>query len=71
MCNMIKLNSSNIDSVEYNKENSVLSILFVGGGLYNYSGIPASVFQSLINAPSKGKFFHQHIKDIYPTHKVG
>ena len=58
--------SSNLSSVGY--ENGVLEIHFHSGGIYQYDNVPRSVYEALLAAPSKGKYFHKHIKDNYrPT----
>ena len=58
--------SSNLSSVGY--ENGVLEIHFHSGGIYQYDNVPLSVYEALLAAPSKGKYFHKHIKDNYrPT----
>jgi hypothetical protein len=67
--NRTQVFSSSIRSIGY--ENGILEIGFVDGGVYQYSGVPESIYQGLLNAPSKGKFFHAFIKDCFPTNKVG
>jgi len=34
---------------------------------YLYVGVPGPVFQKFASAKSKGKFFNQNIKDMYPS----
>ncbi|TKK23427.1 KTSC domain-containing protein [Enterobacter cancerogenus] len=65
------VSSSNLQSVGYDPSNKVLEIAFHNGGVYQYSGVPAAVHQGLLNAGSKGQYFHQHIKNVYPYRKVG
>ena len=55
--------SSNLRSVGY--ENGVLEIEFHSSGIYQYSNVSAPIYQGLMNASSKGGYFHQHIKDQY------
>ena len=50
---------------------TTLWISFHSGGLYEYSGVPQSVYESLMNAPSKGKYFHAYIKRSYPYRRIG
>ncbi len=66
---MIAVDSSNLSSVGY--ENGTLYISFHSGGLYAYSGVPEYVYFELLNAPSKGKYFHANIKNSYPYDKIG
>ncbi len=66
---MIPVSSSDISSVGY--ENGILYIQFHSGGMYSYSGVPASVYQNLMSAPSKGRYFHANIKGIYAYQRIG
>ncbi len=63
--------SSDLRSVGYDPQQHVLEIEFNSGGIYHYSGAPASVYTSLISAASKGQYFHRFIKDVYTYQRVG
>ena len=65
---MIPVSSSDLSSVGY--ENGILYISFVSGGLYAYYHVPESVFNGLLSASSKGKFFHQFIKNNYSYRRL-
>ena len=62
------VDSSNIASVAH--AGHTLEVKFKSGDLYEYDNVPASVYQSLLNAPSVGGYLHQHIKGKYPYRKV-
>lgn len=49
---MLPVASSNIDSVGY--ENRILHIRFRSGDLYEYYGVPQSVYLGLLSASSVG-----------------
>jgi hypothetical protein len=66
--NMIPVSSSNLSSVGY--ENNTLYVSFNHGGTYSYSGVPYSVYENLLNAPSKGQYFARNIKNVYPYTKL-
>ena len=66
---MIPVRSSNIASVGY--ESGTLHIRFHSGGLYRYSNVPASVYQGLMSAASKGRYFHANIKGRYGDTRIG
>jgi hypothetical protein len=68
--NHTPVSSSNLSSVGYDEATKTLEITFHKGGTYQYSGVPASVYQSLIHANSVGSYFHDNIKDVYPTRKI-
>jgi len=65
-----RVSSSNIASVGYDPESQVLEVEFHGGGVYRYSSVPARVYDAFLRAPSKGSYFHSHVKDIYPCRQV-
>nr|DAH96251.1 MAG TPA: KTSC domain [Caudoviricetes sp.] len=66
---MIPVASSNLAAVGY--ADNTLWISFHSGGIYEYSNVPQSVYESLMNAPSKGKYFHAYIKRSYPYRRIG
>lgn len=66
--NMIPVSSSDLSSVGY--ENGTLYIAFHSGGLYSYSGVPEHIYSALLDAPSKGKFFHANIKNVYAYRRI-
>ena len=53
---MIPVVSSNLASVGF--ENGILYITFHSGGTYWYRGVPKSVYDALMSAPSHGKYFY-------------
>ena len=64
---MKPVSSSDIASIGY--EGNTLYISFHSGGTYWYRGVPESVYRALMSAPSHGKYFHAHIKNVYPYGK--
>lgn len=53
--------------IEYNPEAETLALEFRSGDYYQYSKIPAAVYQELTNAPSPGSYYNHHIKGRYPS----
>lgn len=66
-----RVSSSNLHSIGYDPSSNILEIAFLSGGVYQYSGVNQDIYFGLMNAASHGKYFHAHIKDIYPFRKVG
>jgi hypothetical protein len=66
----ISVNSSNVSSVGYDADSQILEIEFNNGGIYQYSGVPESVYEGMMGADSKGKYFHANIKNAYPFSKL-
>lgn len=66
----IQVNSSTIDSIGYDYTILSLEIEFINGGIYQYSGVPSNVFDALMTSNSHGKYFINHIKDVYPVKQI-
>jgi len=62
--------SSNIASIGYEEACEILEIEFRSGSVYRYYNVPKAIFDTLMTAGSKGKFFHMYIKPAYPYEKV-
>lgn len=64
------VSSSDLRSVGYDPSAMVLEIEFNSGGIYTYSGVPATIHSGLMAAGSHGHYFHAHIKERYPTRRL-
>lgn len=53
--------SRNITSIGYDPTTCVLEVEFKTG-IYQYYNVPADIFESLMQAPSKGSFFDQYVR---------
>ncbi len=63
---MPEIVSSAIARIAYDAAGSVLSVWFVETeGRYDYYGVAESVYKAFLDAPSKGGFFNDRIKDRY------
>jgi len=62
--------SSQIDTMNYDKEKEEMEVVFQRGGKYRYSGVPWEVWDELISAESTGKAFHRLIKGKYSFIKL-
>ena len=63
------LASSCLAKASYQEDHSILQIQFHDGSVYNYSGLPKSLFDAFLRAPSKGAFFHRFIRSHFPCLK--
>jgi len=59
---MIKVQSSNVESIGYDNTQNILYIEFKHGGKYKYLNVDRYIYDNLLVADSKGKFFDQNIK---------
>ncbi len=65
------VDSSMIDRVGYDEKEQILEVRFVNSGdSYQYFGVPKTVFEDLLKAPSKGSFMHENVIDCYDFGKV-
>jgi hypothetical protein len=47
-----------------------MEVEFVEGRVYRYFVVPRSVFDALLTADSVGRFFQEHIRDVYPFERI-
>ena len=62
--------SSNIAAVSYDADSKTLTVDFLDGDSYEYANVPQSVAIGLAAAPSPGRYFYQHIRNLYAYEKV-
>lgn len=60
------VDSSNVLEIGYDDYDGVLYVRFLNGALYYYEGVPPEVWDAFLYAPSKGKFVHTDLKNVYP-----
>jgi hypothetical protein len=65
---MINVRSSAIYAIGYDPETARMKIRFHNSGTYDFCHVPERVFQQLLNASSKGDYYHRHIKGHYRCH---
>jgi len=64
------VSSSNLRSIGYDADSSILEIEFNSGGVYQYQGVPQIEYDALLNAGSKGSYFNANIKNVFPCVKL-
>ena len=62
--------SSNIASVGYETEASILEVEFKNGNLYRFTRVPSAIALGLIEAESCGSYFNRNIKDRFPFERL-
>lgn len=68
--NRTPVNSTNIRSLGYEQETRTLEVEFHNGGLYQYAGVPDTIYRAFMRAASKGSFLYDQIRDRYHCVKV-
>lgn len=59
------VDSTTMRSVGYDSGQQILEIEFTSGAIYQYLEVPAKVFDELMAAESKGRYFNHEIRDDY------
>ena len=59
------MNSSWIDSISYDHDDSSLTVATKSGETYDHWEVPKDVAQEFKNAPSKGAFYNTNIRSLY------
>jgi KTSC domain len=68
--NEILLHSSVLAGLRYDPDNQQLWLRFNTEELYVYRMVPSAVVQSLIQAPSHGKYFNSAIRGCFECHRL-
>ena len=61
--------SAAIQWMNYDATQHVLEVEFTSGAIYEYFGVPESVYQDFVAAPSHGRFFAYQFRDKFPYRK--
>ena len=59
------MTSEAVVSAGYDANAGTLEIELIGGRVYQYYQVPAAIYDQLMAAESKGKFFNYNIKNAY------
>jgi hypothetical protein len=63
----VPVESTALATVGYSKRLHVLEIEFRNGAIYRYADVAPDVFEALINARSKARFYDENIRHKYPS----
>tara|TARA_R110001606_G_scaffold135218_1_gene272146 strand:+ start:10 stop:240 length:231 start_codon:yes stop_codon:yes gene_type:complete len=61
----VEVNSSAIDTAEYEYNEYRLRLTFKNGDAYDYTKVPNFVFEGLRTSESKGKFINKYVLPVY------
>ena len=64
------LDSTAIASAGYDPATALLELEFTSGEVYQYFAVPNAVYGGLVGADSAGRYFRDHIRDVYPSRHV-
>lgn len=64
------VDSTTMRSVGYEANSLILEIEFDSGTVYQYWGVPTRIYEQLLTAESKGLYFNNEIREVYPYGQV-
>ncbi len=67
---MIPVESTNIAAVGHDAARNELHVHFKNGTRYVHADVHRLFFQNLLQSPSKGKYYGERIKGIFPHRKL-
>ena len=62
--------STTLAAVAYDEARELLQLEFCSRAVYLYFGVPPTVHQALLGAPSKGRYFNQTIRGRFPYRPI-
>ena len=62
--------SATLATVGYDEAQELLQLEFGSRAVYLYFGVPAAVYEALLGAPSKGRYFNGTIRGRYPYRQI-
>ena len=62
--------STTLATVGYDEAQELLQLELGSRAVYLYFGVPAAVFEALLGAPSKGRYFNGAIRGRYPYRQI-
>jgi hypothetical protein len=66
----VDLQSTLLSAATYQDQSASLELEFRSGASYRYIGVPEQVYQELLSAASKGRYFNQHIRNRFTQVKI-
>jgi hypothetical protein len=68
--NVIAVESSTLATIAYDRTRELLQLEFNSRATYQYFGVPATVYEGLLCALSKGSYFNQAIRGKFPYGRI-
>ncbi len=64
--NSRSVESATLVAIWYDDAREILQLEFRSHAVYRYFGVPESVYEALVAAPSKGRYFNGAIRGRFP-----
>lgn len=62
---IVAVQSTTLVAMAYDVDQQMLQLEFRDRSVYRYFGVPANLYQDLLDAPSKGKYFNRFIRERF------
>jgi len=66
----VDLQSTSLNAAIWQGQNAFLELEFQSGAIYRYLGVPEEVYQELLCAESRGRYFNQRIRNRFSYVKI-
>ena len=66
----VQLQSTSLNAATFQEQRGYLELEFGSGAIYRYRDVPAQVYDELLRAESKGRYFNQHIRNRFRYAKI-
>ena len=66
----VQVESSSLRAIGYVSQTQHLHIIFRNGRGYRYFGVPNQIYQALVGAESKGRYFNAAIKPAFACERL-
>jgi hypothetical protein len=67
---VVTVESTTLATVGYDENLKRLQLEFCSRAVYLYFGVPATAYEALLDAPSKGRYFNGTIRGRYPYRQI-
>ena len=64
------LTSSILEAIAYDPTRKRLLLRFRTGAVYEYENVPPVIYEEMLSAPSKGRYFSEYVRPDYPYRRV-
>lgn len=63
--------SSVVAAIRYDAARRHLDVELTTGRTYRYLDVPLAIYEAFMAAESKGRFYNDHIRDVYLYERLG
>ena len=63
--NITAVESTTLAVIAYDDAHEILQLEFRSRAIYRYFGVPAPIYEAMLEAPSKGRYFNRAIRGSF------